>query len=66
MKVLSRHADILTLELPVKETRIIIASLREADQELEDWEFQTRTGCERSAMRELHNAIHNALYGAEE
>ena len=66
MKVVSRREDILGLELSVKEVRMIIAGLREADQELEDWEFQTRTGCERSAMRELHNAIHDALYRTEE
>ncbi|GAA4508175.1 hypothetical protein GCM10023096_09100 [Nonomuraea ferruginea] len=64
MQVMSRSSDAIVLELSVKEMRTIIAGLREADQELEDWEFQTRTGVERSAMRELHHAIHDALYGA--
>ncbi|MFC5814923.1 hypothetical protein [Nonomuraea harbinensis] len=64
MKVVARGQDMIVLELSVKETHTIIASLREADQELEDWEFQTRTGVERNVMRELHRAIRDALYGA--
>ncbi|MEU6716024.1 hypothetical protein ABZ897_31550 [Nonomuraea sp. NPDC046802] len=57
MKAASLHTDRFSFELSALELRMILAGLREADQELEDWEFQARTGFERNSMRALHEAI---------
>ncbi|WP_431934179.1 hypothetical protein [Nonomuraea jabiensis] len=57
MRAVPLRADRFSFELSAKELRVIIVGLREADQELEDWEFQTRTGFERSSMRALLEAI---------
>jgi len=51
----------IILDLSADEVMIILAGLREANQELEDWEFQTRTGFEREEMNSLHDAIYRAL-----
>ncbi|MDX3101854.1 hypothetical protein ACIBO5_38820 [Nonomuraea angiospora] len=55
-----------SLEFSADEVRMIVAGLREADRKLEDWEFQTRTGSERSSMRSFHDDILAALNRAEQ
>ncbi len=48
------------------EILILLAALREADQELQDWEFETRTGVERrefAAVARSLRDVHVAMVG---
>lgn len=55
MKEIERRADGIVVAFSDDDLDMIIAGLRETLQELEDWEFQTRTGFQRENMRQFLN-----------
>lgn len=57
MKEVERRADGLVVFLNDDDLDIIIAGLRETLQELQDWEFETRTGFQRGEMRRLLDEV---------
>ncbi len=57
MEIKRLTENTFSVEVTKSELFMILAGLREADQELEDWEFQTRTGFERTEMREMCDTI---------
>jgi hypothetical protein len=57
MKAVIFSKGLFGLTLSADEVLMILAGLRESGQELEDWEFQTRTGFDREAMEKLHDSI---------
>lgn len=57
MKEVERRVDGVVVSLNEDELEIVIAGLRETLQELEDWEFETRTGFQRAEMRRLLDEV---------
>lgn len=53
MKEIQRRPDGVVVVLNDDDLDMIIAGLRETLQELQDWEFETRTGFQREEMRQL-------------
>lgn len=53
MKQVERRADRVVISLNEDELDIVVAGLRETLQEVEDWEFETRTGFQREEVRRL-------------
>lgn len=53
MKTLEQREDEVVISLSNDDLDLIIAGLRETLQELEDWEFETRTGFQRAEMRQF-------------
>lgn len=53
MKFVERKGDEIFILLNNDEIIMLIAGLRETIEELDEWEFETRTGFQRSEMREF-------------
>jgi hypothetical protein len=51
MKEIERRSDEVVVSLTNDDLDMITAGLRETLQEVEDWEFETRTGFQREEMR---------------
>ena len=57
MKEVERRVDGVVVSMNEDELEIVIAGLRETLQELEDWEFETRTWFQRAEMRRLLDEV---------
>ncbi|MEO5837360.1 MAG: hypothetical protein ABIQ73_28570 [Acidimicrobiales bacterium] len=53
MKFIGVVEDVITIEMTQVEYNAVASALGETLEALEDWEFATRTGVDRSVMRKL-------------
>jgi hypothetical protein len=57
MKEIERRSDEVVVSLTHDDLDMIIAGLRETLQEVEDWEFDTRTGFQREEIRQFLDEV---------
>jgi hypothetical protein len=57
MKEIERRSDEVVVSLTHDDLDMIISGLRETLQEVQDWEFDTRTGFERDDMRRFLDEV---------
>jgi hypothetical protein len=53
MDLVDLFPDVAVLRVTLREFAILRAAIREANEALEDWEFETRMGCSRRELGEL-------------
>ena len=45
--------DVAVLRVNARDLELLRSAIREANEALEDWEFDTRLGCTRAVLRDL-------------
>jgi hypothetical protein len=45
--------DVAVLRVNARDLELLRSAIREANEALEDWEFETRMGCTRTELRDL-------------
>lgn len=53
-------ADMAVLRVDARDLELLRSAIREANEALEDWEFETRMGCTREELRRLAGKLREA------